>query len=81
MILLASLAPIIVVAVLAAFAIALLASSVRVLREYQRGVVFRLGRLLGDAEGPGPLPAHPDHRPDGAGRPANDHARRARRRR
>ncbi len=53
MILLTSLAPIIVVAVLAAFAIALLASSVRVLREYQRGVVFRLGRLLGAPKGPG----------------------------
>jgi regulator of protease activity HflC (stomatin/prohibitin superfamily) len=48
-----SLAPIIVVAVLVAFAIALLASSVRVLREYQRGVVFRLGRLLGAPKGPG----------------------------
>jgi regulator of protease activity HflC (stomatin/prohibitin superfamily) len=50
---LVSLAPIIVLAVLAAFAIALLASSVRVLREYQRGVVFRLGRLLGAPKGPG----------------------------
>jgi regulator of protease activity HflC (stomatin/prohibitin superfamily) len=48
-----SLAPIIVAAVLVAFAIALLASSVRVLREYQRGVVFRLGRLLGAPKGPG----------------------------
>ena len=35
------------------FAIALLASSVRVLREYERGVVFRLGRLLGEPKGPG----------------------------
>jgi regulator of protease activity HflC (stomatin/prohibitin superfamily) len=52
-IVLVSLAPLIVLAVLAAFAIALLASSVRVLREYQRGVVFRLGRLLGDPKGPG----------------------------
>jgi regulator of protease activity HflC (stomatin/prohibitin superfamily) len=52
-IVLVSLAPIIVLAVLAAFAIALLASSVRVLREYQRGVVFRLGRLLGAPKGPG----------------------------
>jgi hypothetical protein len=26
---------------------------VRVLREYQRGVVFRLGRLLGEPKGPG----------------------------
>ena len=32
-------------------------------------------------EGPGALPAHPHHRPDGAGRPAYDHARRTRRRR
>ncbi|HEY8859668.1 MAG TPA: SPFH domain-containing protein [Gaiellales bacterium] len=53
MIVLVSLAPLIVLAVLFAFAIALLASSVRVLREYQRGVVFRLGRLLGDPKGPG----------------------------
>lgn len=30
------------------------ASSVRVLREYERGVVFRLGRLLAP-KGPGPL--------------------------
>jgi len=50
---LVSLAPLIVLAVLFAFAIALLASSVRVLREYQRGVVFRLGRLLGAPKGPG----------------------------
>ena len=53
MILLTSLAPFIVLAVLLVFAIVILASSVRVLREYQRGVVFRLGRLLGDPKGPG----------------------------
>ena len=53
MIVLASLAPFIALAIILAFAIALLASSVRVLREYQRGVVFRLGRLLGDPKGPG----------------------------
>jgi regulator of protease activity HflC (stomatin/prohibitin superfamily) len=53
MILLASLAPFIVLAVLLVFALVILASSVRVLREYQRGVVFRLGRLLGDPKGPG----------------------------
>ena len=29
---------------------------------------------LPGAEGPGPLPADPDRRPDGAGRPADDHA-------
>ena len=50
---LVSLVPFIVLAILLVFAIALLASSVRVLREYQRGVVFRLGRLLGDPKGPG----------------------------
>jgi regulator of protease activity HflC (stomatin/prohibitin superfamily) len=50
---LVSLAPLIVLAVLFAFAIGLLSASVRVLREYQRGVVFRLGRLLGAPKGPG----------------------------
>lgn len=39
----------IVVVVLALF---LLASAIRVLKEYERGVVFRLGRLIG-AKGPG----------------------------
>ena len=48
MIVLASLAPFIALAVVLVFVIAILGSSVRVLREYQRGVVFRLGRLLGD---------------------------------
>jgi len=52
-IVLASLAPFIALAVVLFFVIAILASSVRVLREYQRGVVFRLGRLLGDPKGPG----------------------------
>jgi regulator of protease activity HflC (stomatin/prohibitin superfamily) len=34
------------------FLIFLLASAIRILREYERGVVFRLGRLIG-AKGPG----------------------------
>jgi len=34
------------------FLIILLASSIRILREYERGVIFRLGRLIG-AKGPG----------------------------
>jgi regulator of protease activity HflC (stomatin/prohibitin superfamily) len=46
-------AVLIVIAILLAFAIALLLASVRVLREYERGVVFRLGRLLGAPKGPG----------------------------
>ncbi len=33
--------------------LAFLASSVKILREYERGVVFRLGRIIG-AKGPGP---------------------------
>ena len=51
-------------------------ASVRVAREYERGVIFRLGRLLLAAEGPGPLPPHPDRRQDGAGRPAHGHPER-----
>jgi regulator of protease activity HflC (stomatin/prohibitin superfamily) len=42
----------VVVGVVALTAIALAAASVRVLREYERGVVFRLGRLI-DQKGPG----------------------------
>jgi len=38
--------------VLIVIAMMLIASSIRVLREYERGVVFRLGRLVG-AKGPG----------------------------
>jgi len=45
-------AVIIVVVVLLVLGAAALASSVRVLREYERGVVFRLGRLM-DQRGPG----------------------------
>src|SRR5688500_12312238 len=49
----------IVLAVVAVTAMALAAASVRVLREYERAVVFRLGRVLSQ-EGPGlglPIPA------------------------
>ncbi len=42
-------APILVLTILLVF---LLASAIRILREYERGVVFRLGRLIG-AKGPG----------------------------
>ena len=38
--------------VAAVFLFLLLVASVRVLKEYERGVVFRLGRLIG-AKGPG----------------------------
>src|SRR3954452_20341760 len=45
-------AVILVLLILAAAAVALAAASVRVLREYERAVVFRLGRLT-DERGPG----------------------------
>jgi len=32
-----------------------LMSSIKVLREYERGVIFRLGRLLAEPKGPGPI--------------------------
>ena len=35
------------------FFLGLLLSAIRVLREYERGVVFRLGRVLGAVKGPG----------------------------
>lgn len=36
------------------FAIIILASSIKILKEYERGVIFRLGRLIGgEAKGPG----------------------------
>ncbi len=41
-----------VIAVIAVFILILLASSVRILREYERGVIFRLGRLIAQ-KGPG----------------------------
>ena len=53
--------------VLIGLVVALAAASVRVLREYERAVVFRLGRLIGQ-QGPGPGPADPGDRPHGARR-------------
>src|SRR5215211_4404990 len=44
---------IIVVFVAVLFVIFLLASTVRIVQEYERGVIFRLGRVLGRAKGPG----------------------------
>src|SRR3954465_6227315 len=41
-----------VVGVLVFFGVILLASAIRVLREYERGVIFRLGRLIAQ-KGPG----------------------------
>ena len=55
-----------IAAILAFFIVILLAASLRVLREYERGVIFRLGRLIAQ-QGPWPDPADPDRRPHGAG--------------
>ncbi|MBN1859538.1 slipin family protein [Candidatus Bipolaricaulota bacterium] len=41
-----------VIAAIALIVVAFLASAIRVVREYERGVIFRLGRLIG-AKGPG----------------------------
>src|ERR671911_907027 len=35
------------------FVVYILASAVRILKEYERGVIFRLGRVQGGAKGPG----------------------------
>ena len=47
------LAALIVIAVIAVLAILVLSAAIKVLREYERGVIFRLGRLLGAPKGPG----------------------------
>ena len=41
-----------VIAIVAILILIILASAVRVLREYERGVIFRLGRLIAQ-KGPG----------------------------
>ena len=51
-------AVIVILAVILVVALAATASAVRVLREYERGIVFRLGRLM-EVRGPGPAAAHP----------------------
>ncbi len=37
----------------------LLASSIRILKEYERGVILRPGRVRGTSEGPAPFPLIP----------------------
>ena len=45
-------AALIVIGVIAVFVVFILASAIRILREYERGVIFRLGRLIAQ-KGPG----------------------------
>src|SRR6201982_2757777 len=46
-------AAIVVVVVLAALLVLFLMSAIKVAREYERGIVFRLGRLFPEPKGPG----------------------------
>ena len=46
-------AALIIVVVIAILVVLLLSASIKVLREYERGIVFRLGRLLPEPKGPG----------------------------
>ena len=62
----------IVLVVVALVAVILAGASVRVLREYERGVVFRLGRMI-DQKGPGLVLLIPIAGPHGAGEPAHGH--------
>ena len=41
-------------------------NSIKILREYERGVIFRLGRALPTPQGTGHHPGLPALRPDGA---------------
>ena len=52
---------IIILAVILVVALTALASAIRVLREYERGIVFRLGKTADGGPGPGP-PAAPSRR-------------------
>ena len=47
------LAALIVVAIVVVLLVLLLSAAIKILREYERGVIFRLGRLLGKPKGPG----------------------------
>ena len=53
----------------------ILPQAIRILREYERGVIFRLGKLLG-AKGPGSDFSHPDCRSNGANGFARRHHQR-----
>jgi regulator of protease activity HflC (stomatin/prohibitin superfamily) len=43
----------VLVAIVAIFVVAVLVSAVKVVKEYERGVIFRLGRVQGGPKGPG----------------------------
>jgi regulator of protease activity HflC (stomatin/prohibitin superfamily) len=41
--------------VVAIFVVSLILSAIKIVKEYERGVIFRLGRVQGGAKGPGLL--------------------------
>jgi hypothetical protein len=43
----------IVVLIVALFVVAVIVSAIKVVKEYERGVIFRLGRVQGGPKGPG----------------------------
>jgi regulator of protease activity HflC (stomatin/prohibitin superfamily) len=43
----------IIIGIVVFFALVLLASAIRIVQEYERGVIFRLGRVIAGAKGPG----------------------------
>ncbi len=53
-------------------AIVVLPQTMRILREYERAVIFRLGKLIG-AKGPGVVFLVPFRRPHGQNGPARRH--------
>jgi hypothetical protein len=54
-----------------------LMSAIKILSEYERGVIFRLGRALDRAKGPGIIILIPHPRPHGEGQPPAGHLRRS----
>ena len=52
--------------VVIAIVVLYLLNSIKILREYERGVIFRLGRVLGAPKGPGIILVFRPHRSDGA---------------
>jgi hypothetical protein len=60
------------------FVIFLVGSAVRIVNEYERGVIFRLGRVQGPGEGSRPLLPRPHTRQDDQSRSEDSHYGRAR---
>ncbi len=54
------------IAIIAVIIAIYLLSSIKILAEYERGVIFRLGRVLPQPEGSRRDPGVPSDRPDGA---------------